>query len=392
MTNNSNNLYAALKHLKNKLAYDENVKNVIYVNDNDALNNKYRTHVNSVSFDSQAAFDSICTNIRMLDDANIDYSMEMKNTKAVFESIKNVRIYICDRKQRDEVVSTVEGKILLIKTSSMLSIFCVTCREKRMISTLINDDLSLKKEPINQTFYRGHTNVNYRLIPSIYRNIKVKDDFDIVTNNTLRSLYDEANLIEKYRKVFNTDEIDYNFCAFAQHSCAYSPLLDFSEEIKVALSFATNSSGAINDYLNNEVALYSISFNKDLEEVEHISLSDICVLINNHKLNALSLIGQCVLYASTWENFGVEACIIKDKTNDRMKYQKGCFLYFRKAIIVNGYLLMPLNFGRIRKYVIPTDGNTVTKTGIARTIDEKYKWYRCDYMMNPYKYFEESPL
>ena len=387
-----NKLYDALKHLQNKLTKEENVKNVFYVSENKALIEKYKAYVSSLSFNPQVAIDSLSENISMLNNADIDLSMEMKNTQAVFASLENVHIHICDRKQCNELISTVDGKILLIKTSSMLSIFCVTCREKRMISTLINDDLSLKKEPINQTFYRGHTNVNYRLIPSIYRNIKVKDDFDIVTNNTLRSLYDEANLIEKYRKVFNTDEIDYNFCAFAQHSCAYSPLLDFSEEIKVALSFATNSNGAINDYLNNEVALYSISFNKDLEEVEHISLSDICVLINNHKLNALSLIGQCVLYASTWTNFGVEACIIKDKTNDRMKYQKGCFLYFKKAIIVNGYLLMPLNFGRIRKYVIPTDGNTVTKIGIARTIDEKYKWYRCDYMMNPYKYFEESPL
>ena len=75
-----------------------------------------------------------------------------------------------------------------------------------------------------------------------------------------------------------------------------------------------------------------------------------------------------------------------------MKYQKGCFLYFQKAVIINGNLLMPINFGRIKKYTIPPSGDTLNKKVIYEKICNDYKCFSQDYLMNPYKYFEEAPL
>jgi len=98
------------------------------------------------------------------------------------------------------------------------------------------------------------------------------------------------------------------------------------------------------------------------------------------------------LYYCTYKDFEIEAFVLKEKTNDRMKYQKGCFLYFQKAMIVNEVLLIPVNFGRISKYNIPSQGKTLNKFSIYRVIKEKYEHYKYEYMMNPYKFFEDSPF
>ena len=105
-----------------------------------------------------------------------------------------------------------------------------------------------------------------------------------------------------------------------------------------------------------------------------------------------SLIRGKHLFRCSYDDFRVEACTLTDKTNDRMKYQQGCFLYFKRAVIINGNLLLPINFGRIKKYTIPADGNTLTKKIIANKIKSKYRYYAPHYLMNPYEYFEESPL
>ena len=126
--------------------------------------------------------------------------------------------------------------------------------------------------------------------------------------------------------------------------------------------------------------------------LERIDFDDIDVFINEKKVSMFSVIrGKC-LFQCTYDDFRVDAFILTDKTNDRMKYQKGCFLYFRRAVIINGSLLLPINFGRIRKYTIPANGKTLTKRKIAQRIKSDYKYYMPQYLMDPYKYFEEAPL
>ena len=157
-------------------------------------------------------------------------------------------------------------------------------------------------------------------------------------------------------------------------------------------TFAVSKTNSINDYLQKNAALFTLSFNDSIETKHNISLSSIDVFINEKRITPFAKIRNKELYKCTYRDFYVEAFLLEEKTNDRMKYQKGCFLYFQRAVIINGNLLVPINFGRIKKYTIPTSGRTLNKFKIYEKIRSDYKYYLPEYLMNPYKYFEEAPL
>ena len=62
-----------------------------------------------------------------------------------------------------------------------------------------------------------------------------------ITYKELFDIYNKRNLIGRYNDVFGYSRVDYQFCSFMQHSVSYSPYLDFSEDVKIALSFACNN-------------------------------------------------------------------------------------------------------------------------------------------------------
>ncbi|MBQ0036394.1 MAG: hypothetical protein KBT35_05710 [Firmicutes bacterium] len=107
-----------------------------------------------------------------------------------------------------------------------------------------------------------------------------------------------------------------------------------------------------------------------------MKLTDLDVIIIDKKLDASTLIRGKELYYCTYNDFKTSTFILKDKTNDRMKYQKGCFLYFQNAVIANNCLLLPANFGRIRKYTIPSSGKTVNKKSIYEYILQNHDCYK----------------
>jgi len=353
----------------------------------------YSISSNSLELSFTKAMDAFAHNIEMLVQIEIAREEENKNTIDVIEAAQyllmnidgSLSSYTSDFKSEKE-------RLLFINTAAMLIVFCVNCQVTRKISTLLDDDLEFKRGSGYDSIYRGHTNSAYKLIPSIYRNLSVDDGYGIINISMLDSLYQKSNLRAKYKKVFGSSEIDYSFCAFAQHSKAYSPFLDFTEDHKVALSFATGTTGPVNEYLKKDAALYSLSFRNSIEVRDSIDLSAIDIFFNEKRISPFSVIRGKELFLCKYEDFAVEAFILKDKTNDRMKYQKGCFLYFQRAVIINGNLLLPISFGRIKKYIIPASGRTLNKMTIYGKIRENYKHYLPDYLMNPYKYFEEAPL
>ena len=334
------------------------------------------------------------TNLQMLMKIELESRDENKPTLDVLKAAEPLWQYATLNDNKIMFMNEKEDNLLLfIDTSAMLAIFCVNCQITRRISTLMGDgdDLVMKKVTGGNQIYRGVSNSGYTLIPTIYRGISIDGGFGMVNSTYLKKLYINSNLLPKYQEVFGKDEVDYDFCAFAQHTKSYSPLLDFTDDFRVALSFATTYSGFINDYERNDAALYCLSFDV-IDKPREIDFSDIDIFINEKKISMFSVIRNKCLFQCTYDDFRVEASIFADKTNDRMKYQKGCFLYFRRAVIINGNLLLPINFGRIRKYIIPSKGKTLTKRKVAEIIKSKYKYYLPQYLMNPYRYFEESPL
>ena len=377
-----------LSNLNEKLKKHPDVRSV-YKRSMENEKKQVLIHNYSLYTDDWRAFK---TNLQMLREIDFEELTENKPTIDVLKVALSLLQYsVLDKTEIEAIIKKEDDFLLFLDTAAMLVIFCVNCHITRRISTLIDDELVMNNIASGKQIYRGVSNSGYGLIPTMYRGISIGSGFGVVNSTKLKNLYINANLLSKYKEVFGKDDVDYAFCAFAQHSKSYSPLLDFTEDVKVALSFATINSGSINDYERNDAALYCMSFDA-ITCLERIDFDDIDVFINEKKVSMFSVIrGKC-LFQCTYDDFRVDAFILTDKTNDRMKYQKGCFLYFRRAVIINGSLLLPINFGRIRKYTIPANGKTLTKRKIAQRIKSDYKYYMPQYLMDPYKYFEEAPL
>ena len=136
------------------------------------------------------------------------------------------------------------GLMLFMSNSSKESEY-----NERLEQLIIED---LNWSPI---YYRGHANSDYKLIPSIFRNLKFSDStFNV---DDLFNLYKDAGLIDKYNLIFPSNQfnLDYDFLAYVQHSCAYSPFLDFTSDIDVAKVFASHETN-FNSFRFNNSAIF----------------------------------------------------------------------------------------------------------------------------------------
>lgn len=271
----------------------------------------------------------------------------------------------------------------MLKTHVMLLLFAVSARATKRINNLIDDDLNLRHLNHKVTYYRGHEDKNYQLIPSIFRKINYALYKDRVFDyNSLLFEYKNKGLIGKYDKIFKTRFVDYNFCSFMQHSTSFSPLLDLTLDHIIGLSFATSS------YTKCPVAgsLLRFSFNDKVKEVSRADIKNVKTYLFNTKLNPSAFVGAKRIYYCTPKDFEPTVELVKNMTNDRMKYQLGSFLFFRFCVIVNGIILMPYKIGNIIEYIIdPSE-----KSKIYNKITTNYSYYDIDHLLDPYKYFKEQ--
>lgn len=242
--------------------------------------------------------------------------------------------------------------------------------------------------------FRGQSDFAYELLPSIYRGLN-KDK--VIDFNELKDLYKQAGFLSKYNTVFGQNNLDYGFVSFIQHSAAYSPLLDFTTNKNVALSFATNPKNKnFNYYYKKDAALYSVELLsesnnhmcKDLDFQHHM------VQFIENKLKFDTCIFGKPLINCTVNDFRVEYELCLEMTNDRMKYQKGAFLYFKRCVIVNGQILLPFKFGFYKKYKILSEAHSqkygvLNKHKIYENIKTNIPYYDIDHLMDPYQYFTE---
>ena len=250
-------------------------------------------------------------------------------------------------------------------------------------------------------WFRGQSNVDWGILPSFFRNMKlnlvpITVNYDYMVND-----YTQKSLKNRYSDIFDKSFIDYEFLAFMQHSVSYSPLIDFTESHIVATSFAVGNTGDFNNYNLNDSSLFELKVNeleKYVRKIDNIGelnsliksmevyICDKYILgtpIGNKKINTFDDIIEVLT---------PKFVLIDIPTNDRMKYQKGKFILFYDCLITNNTILYNLNEKlKLKKYVIKTENKIrySNPDNIHDFILRTYPQYKCSYMLNPYNWFED---
>lgn len=250
----------------------------------------------------------------------------------------------------------------------------------------------------NAYFFRGQTNYEWDLIPSMIRNL---NDNVKINMNFFNKKYLTLKLKDKYYEMFGKDKIDYLFLSFMQHACSYSPFIDFTKSNIIGLSFALSNPNFFNDFTNKNSSLFivSIDSNEILRSEEKINefLQEEYQLIY---LDRKTLgFGENVSFKENEEeilflsDFKTIINLLTPKyklidlpTNDRMKYQKGVFLVFYGCICANDTIFYQLN----NKFkLLKVKINKMNKRIYLEKIYKNYRFYDPEHLMKPYLYFNE---
>lgn len=336
---------------------------------------------------------------------------EYVNKEEIGELISTINIYCFSRinNKYDESIETLHLKLnqffsellndnypfkkskLLYLKILMIIYICRSSFEEVYSDEIMETVKNLSKNT-KYLYYRGHASTSYTLIPSMYRNLEYTGiiDFDYV-----KTLYSQTAIFDKYKKTIDEyGDVDYKFCSFAQHAVAYSPLLDFTKEVDIAKIFATLPNVNPNQYKNDDCALYILGLNTKV--TPSINISDVNIQYSNRKLNYRSLIYGTPLYKCSLKDFDVELAFSDYSTNDRMKYQKGVFLFFKRVVIANKIILLNASKGYFIKLIIKCENSapksSFNKINLYKAVVKKFPQYKYEYMLNPYSYFEETNL
>lgn len=246
----------------------------------------------------------------------------------------------------------------------------------------------IKKYSIGDLYYRGHSDCSYKIIPSMIRSL---GKTQIVDYPVIEKLYDESGLFKKYKSHINSAAVvDYDFCSFVQHATSYSPLIDFTKDKDIALSFATYPNGNLNAYNNTDAALIVLSLKK---ATNSINIKRIRLDYHDNKLKIDSDIYGKPLYKCSIKDFDTSFALSDTSTNDRMKYQRGVFFCFYRCVIVKGVPLIPWSKGFLITLKIHHTADPKfkieSKKEIYNEIIAKNPEYDFNHLMNPYDYFGE---
>ena len=273
------------------------------------------------------------------------------------------------------------------------------------LESLLNDKLR------NNIYYRGQTNFEWGICPSIFRNYIFSKtltlDGELFDIYKLYQKYYNCNLIIKYnetianKKIMTPLEMNYEFIAYMQHALSYSPLIDITKRIEIGLQYALGNKSSINDFFGKNAALYSFSIPFDFylknTEVDSFFQNEFKVNILNKKIKpgTIMYVEDCKGNLKKVDFRTIRRIInelrpdfkvVEFATNDRMRYQNGKFIIFYNYTLVNGRILFSLNQHLdVRQYKILVK----SKKELYNMINKHYPQYNMEYLLNPYLYFNK---
>lgn len=272
--------------------------------------------------------------------------------------------------------------------------------------------IELQKKNYHKCIFRGQSDFSWDIVPSLLRNLKPRGCNGLLIDiDSLFYLYNENyvsnSLISKYNKCFIDHQInkpldlDYRFLAWMQHSIQYSPLVDFTFDYQIALTFAVNRSNP-NNFLLTDSAIYILDLlgddNKFVSENDVNNIISHMFIVNlknkivpGSTVNVEDFAGKS--YSLDFSSYSdilyfllPQYILIDIPSNDRMKVQKACFILFYNYVSVqNKMFLVMSNRVNLFKHIIEVKD----KKDLLNWFEVKYPEYKSSYLMNPYRIFND---
>ena len=252
-------------------------------------------------------------------------------------------------------------------------------------------------------FYRGEriNSPKRRLLPTMLRKpeeilrysdlgiVHIDSDFLVNYYNSLGSF---ATVFKNTMGQFDKEHL-YELCAFAQHYCEFSPLIDFTKSIYPALSFAIKNRTVFDEDIIlfvleiNDVRDYTDDIHRADEWLKSINVYFSCFdefdirnavkeITSNKQLDMTAEFKKHMQRISTKPV--PTAKLIDVPTNTRMKFQQGVFLFLNNFQLYNkSYLTKQIREDfTITKYIISKD----ICPAIKEYINKNAPWYAYEYL------------
>lgn len=246
------------------------------------------------------------------------------------------------------------------------------------------------KNKINNSWYRGHSDKSWNLIPSFFRTL---NDNRKVNKNFLRRYYRAYDILDKVNELIPSKRLNYEQMSFLQHSMSITPLLDFSSDYKTSLSFAVNNLSTPVDLKTKDSSLFELKVKeediiKDIDTANKI-IGNLNVYYFNKKTYVSTIIKNELWLDLINGNKQSSYHLIDIKTNDRMRIQRGTFVLFDNVLIFDSDLYFSTGTNDdlsslLTKYNI--DAKKGERYNIYKEIVSGARRYHINYMLNPYEF------
>lgn len=314
---------------------------------------------------------------------NLDQLKRLFDSNLVLKSVKE--------KLENTVNVIIENKNILVNLS--IEEFCDIARCNAVLNIylcssfaeLTTNDFKELKQTLNKLYllFREQTNYKYGILPSMYRELVL--DNKTIDVETIKEKYNEFGLIKKYNKVTNNSvkNINYDMISYIQHSLSYSPLLDLTDSLDVAIVFATSSLGiGLNAYQKTDAAVFAFIFEDENSDEKHNEISKLNVEWINNKVTFDKVMNKKYLFLNKSSDFNITYYIEKNPTNDRMKCQRGSFFELLHGYIVNGHMLIPSSQITVLKFRI----DAKEKMKMYNNVIKNHPEFSIGNLLNPYNY------
>jgi hypothetical protein len=301
--------------------------------------------------------------------------------------------------QFDEVNDNLNNQTILVLFVN-LHIFYRLFRMKDYETKRIKDfqDFKISDLDTKVTWYRGQSNASWQIIPSFFR------------DSSKTKLWSWDEVISEYNSKPNKNSISmklneldikindqpYRTVSYVQHAISFSPIVDFTKSLDVALSFALSKSSSLSSYYEVDSSVYELKMNTDsvLHEIDKIdkALRDSKVQVfsrNEYLVN--------VIRNEMWTMMlkGLESIIylIDFPTNDRMLYQKGTFILFNNTIVIGSDIFLSYNkVSFLKNHLVKNVIPCAKKEEMLKSLLRNTPHYRFRYLMDPYLFLDEIDL